>query len=240
MPREMSAPNPPARRPTSGVFRLALALFVWLVLVEVGVESWYRWHEARLPKGVSWSMEWPRSNPSFSEVPLTQKTKQLLRYDEEGNGTWHEDDGTQWQMIYLRWLPGRIAVHLANSHTPEVCLPSAGRSVQANPELECLPVQGLRLPFRTYTMEEAGRTSFVFYCLWEDRALEQVFQKMDLSDYGNRLSPVLEGRRNVGQRSLEVIVSGYADFDQAKAALVRQLQTMIKVEKLAERSRAAP
>lgn len=89
-------------------------------------------------------------------------------------------------------------------------------------------------------MEEAGRTSFVFYCLWEDRALEQVFQKMDLSDYGNRLSPVLEGRRNVGQRSLEVIVSGYADFDQAKAALVRQLQTMIKVEKLAERSRAAP
>jgi hypothetical protein len=54
---------------------------------------------------------------------------------------------------------------------------------------------------------------------------------MDISDYGNRLNPVLEGRRNVGQRSLEVIVSGYADFDQAKAALLRQLQTMIKVEK---------
>ena len=177
-------------------------------------------------------MEGPWSNPTFSELPLTQKTKQLLRYDEAGSATWREDDGTQWQMIYLRWLPGRIAVHLAKSHTPDVCLPSAGRSVQANPDLDYLPVHGLRLPFRTYTMEETGKTSFVFYCLWEDRALEQVFQEMDLSDYGNRLNPVLEGRRNVGQRSLEVIVSGYADFDQAKAALVRQLQTMIKVEKL--------
>ncbi len=229
---EARPPTSDLRPLTPGIFRLALALFVWVVLVEVGVESWYRWHEARLPRSVSWSMEWPRSNPTFSELPLTQKTKQLLRYDEAGSATWREDDGTQWQMIYLRWLPGRIAVHLAKSHTPDVCLPSAGRSVQANPDLDYLPVHGLRLPFRTYTMEETGKTSFVFYCLWEDRALEQVFQEMDLSDYGNRLNPVLEGRRNVGQRSLEVIVSGYADFDQAKAALVRQLQTMIKVEKL--------
>ena len=216
---------------TPGVFRLALSLLIWLVLVEVGVESWYRWHEVRLPKSVSWSMEWPRSNPTFSDLPLTQKTTQLLRYDEAGNGTWREDDGTQWQMIYLRWLPGRIAVHLAKTHTPDVCLPSAGRSVQANPELEYLPVQGLRLPFRTYTMEETGKTSFVFYCLWEDCALEQAFQRMDISDYGNRLNPVLEGRRNLGQRSLEVIISGYADFEEAKAALVRHLQTLIKVEK---------
>ncbi len=213
------------------LFSLSLPLLIWLVLVEVGVESWYRWHEVRLPKTVSWSIEWPRSNPTFSELPLTQKTKQLLRYDQAGSGTWRQDDGTQWQMIYLRWLPGRIAVHLAKSHTPDVCLPSAGRSVQADPALEYLPVHGLRLPFRTYTMEETGQTSFVFYCLWEDRALEQAFQRMDISDYGNRLNPVLEGRRNVGQRSLEVIVSGYADFDQAKAALLRQLQTMIKVEK---------
>jgi exosortase len=220
----------------TGLFGLSIALLVWLALVEVGVESWYRWHEVRLPKSASWSMAWPRSNPTFSESPLTPKTKQLLRYDEAGSGAWRADDGTQWQMIYLRWLPGRIAVHLAKSHTPDVCLPAAGRSVQANPALEYLPVHGLRLPFRTYTMEETGRTSYVFYCLWEDRAWDQFFQRKDLEDYGNRLNPALEGRRNVGQRSLEVIISGYADLDQAKAALVQQLQTVIRVEMPAGKS----
>jgi len=208
---------------------VALGLLIWLVLVEAGVESWYRWHEARLPKSVAWSVEWPRNNPTFTEQTLSQKTVQLLRYDEGGSGTWREADGTLWQMIYLRWLPGRVAVHLAKTHTPDVCLPAAGRTVEANPDLEHLTVKGLRLPFRSYTMTEPGRTSYVFYCLWQDRALERFFQKEDLGDYGNRWTAVWQGKRNLGQRSLEVVISGSADMAEAKAALLRQLQTMVKI-----------
>jgi exosortase len=228
---DLCPPTSVFRPLTSSLFPLSLALLAWLVLVEAGVESWYRWHEARLPKSVVWSVEWPRSNATYSELKLSPKTQQLLRYDAGGSGVWREADGTLWQMIYLRWLPGRIAVYLAKTHTPDVCLPAAGRTVEANPDLEYLPVNGLRLPFRTYTMNETGRTSYVFYCLWQDRALERFFQKMDLSDYGNRLSAVSEGKRNLGQRSLEIIISGYADFAQAKTALMRQLQTMIKIDK---------
>ena len=62
-------------------------------------------------------------------MPFSEKTKQLLRYDEGINGAWEEADGSQWQAIFLRWNPGRIAVHLAKSHTPEVCLTAAGHEL---------------------------------------------------------------------------------------------------------------
>jgi len=219
--------------PYSGLFRLSLALLAWLVLVEVGVESWYRWHEVRSPKSILWSMEWPRGNPTFSELPLAQRTKQLLRYDEASSVAWHEDDGTQWQMIYLRWLPGRIAVHLAKSHTPEVCLPAAGHTVETLPDLTYLSVRGLNLPFRKYILTDGGQIVYVFYCLWEDRGRDQSFQTTKLT-YGNRLGPVLQGRRNVGQRSLEIVVQGISDAKDAEAAVLRQLEKLIKVEKPAE------
>ena len=210
------------------LFSLSFSLLAWFLFVGVGVEWWYRWHEAKLPKRVAWSMSWPSTNPTFVKMPLPERTMQLLRYDEGSDGTWQEQDGTQWEVIFLRWLPGQIAVHLAKSHTPEVCLAAAGHSVQTNPGVDYVPVHGLRLPFRSYSIEDAGKSTFVFYCLWEDRAWEDAFQTTKLS-YGNRLDPVLEGRRNVGQRSLEVVVRGFGSIEEARRGLAGQLEKLVKV-----------
>jgi hypothetical protein len=49
--------------------------------------------------------------------------------------------------------------------------------------------------------------------------------------YANRLAPVLAGRRNSGQRSLEVAIWGIADQQEAEAALTRELENLIKVGK---------
>jgi hypothetical protein len=203
-------------------------LLAWLVVVEVGVESWYRVHESRLPKSVSWTMEWPRTNPTFSQLAIGEKATRMLRYDEAVSAEWKEEDGTQWQMIYLRWLPGRIAVDLAKMHTPEACLKAAGGSVQTLPGLMYLPIHGLKLPFREYVLDEQGGSDYVFYCLWEDRANEQFFQTQSLT-YGKRLEPVLAGQRNVGQRSLEVVARGFRNVEEAQNALARQLETLLKV-----------
>jgi exosortase len=108
--------------PPRAMKRLAFGLFVWLVTVEVGVELWYKAHEWHLPPSTAWSVDWPRSNPTFSEVPIAERAKWLLRYDEEVSATWQEGDGARWSMLYLRWLPGRVAAHLARMHTPEVCI----------------------------------------------------------------------------------------------------------------------
>jgi exosortase/archaeosortase family protein len=208
----------------------SIFLTAWLILVEAGTELWYRSHEWGVPKTTAWEVDLPRDNPTFRDLPFSDKTKQFLRYDEGYNGAWQQGDGQKWQAIFLRWNPGRIAVHLAKSHTPEVCLTAAGRELMSQSGLRAIPVHGLQLPFRSYVVRDENGPLHVFYCLWEDRASAQSFRTTRMS-YANRLAPVLAGRRNSGQRSLEVAIWGITDQNEADAALARELDKLIKVEK---------
>jgi len=162
--------------------------------VELGTELWYWSHELGIAKATTWHLELPRQDPTFRELPFSEKTRQLLRYDEGYNGTWQEGADLRWQAIFLRWNPGRIAVHLATSHTPEVCLTAAGRELLSQSQLRAVPVHGLQLPFRSYVVRGEKGPVHVFYCLWEDRADAQSFRTTKMS-YANRLAPVLAGRR---------------------------------------------
>jgi len=205
------------------------ALTAWFVLSEASIELWYRSHEAHLAKTVSWRVEFPRANPAFRAIPFSDITKQFLRYDEGLNGVWMEGD-TKLQAIFLRWNPGRIAPHLAKSHTPEVCLTAAGHEIISQSALHPVTVHGLQMPFRSYVVKDEHGPVHVFYCLWEDRADEQSFSTTSLS-YANRLAPVLAGRRNSGQRSLEIALWGMGDSAEAESALARELEKLIRVEK---------
>ena len=53
----------------------ALGLLVWLVVVEAGVEGWYRIRESQLTPGPDWSLAFPESNPSFKWLPVTEKNE---------------------------------------------------------------------------------------------------------------------------------------------------------------------
>ncbi len=228
-PTSTVSPSRNTGPPSPALKRLAFGLLLWLVAVEAGVELWYKSHEWRLPPSTSWSVDWPRRNPTFSEMPVAERAHWLLRYDEEVSASWREGDGSQWQMIYLRWLPGRIAVALAELHTPEVCMAAAGHTVETLPDLTYYPIRGLKLPFRKYIVHDDGAEPFyVFYCLWEDRAQAQFFNTQLLT-YGNRLGPVLAGRRNSGERSLEIVVRGYNDIGQAESAVIGELDKLVKV-----------
>ena len=210
--------------------RLSIFLIAWLLLVESGTEIWYRSHEWRLPKTAVWHVELPRDSPTFRDLPFSEDAKRFLRYDQGFNGAWQEPDGTRWQAISFRWKPGRTAVHLAKSHTPEVCMTAAGRALISQSEFHVVAAQGLEMVFRSYAFTDAAGPLHVFYCLWEERANAQSFRTTRMT-YANRLAPVLAGRRNSGQRSLEVAIWGIPDEQEAETALARELQTLIKVEK---------
>jgi exosortase len=210
--------------------RLSLCLIAWLLAVELGTELWYRSHEWHVPKTSAWHPEFPRDNPTFRDVPFSDKTKQFLRYDEGCNGTWQQGSEQRWQAIFFRWNPGRIALHLAKSHTPEVCLTAAGRELVSQSGLRDVAVHGLQLPFRSYVVKDETGPLHVYYCLWEDRTSAQSFRTTRMN-YVNRLAPVLAGRRNSGQRSLEVAIWGIDDHQEAEAALARELGKLIQIEK---------
>ena len=204
---------------------LSLALLGWLVLSNLGVGIWYHSHESRLPVAVQWTVAFPTNNPTFKELPLPERTRQILRYNEGRSAAWQEGD-VSWQAVFLRWNPGRTALHLAQNHTPEVCLTAAGHQLTSVSPLEWFEVRGLRMPFLSYEVTDAPRPVFVFYCLWDDRAGTQGFGTMSLT-YGNRLAPVLAGLRNPGQRSLEIAVTGVNDASAAETALRHELGKLI-------------
>jgi hypothetical protein len=203
----------------------AFSLAAWILLTEISVEVWYRSHEARVPAAAQWTVAWPVDNPAFKELPLADRARQILRYDEGRSASWREDNLT-WQAVFLRWKPGRTAVHLAENHTPNVCMTAAGYTLELITPQEWFEVNGLRMPFSVNQVENAARPFFVFYCLWDDRASAQGFQTMGLS-YGRRLAPVLAGLRNPGQRSLEISVSGPDNAAQAVAAVRGELEKLI-------------
>ncbi len=209
-------------------WKCALLLLGWFLVVEIGTECWYRSHEWGLPKATAWHLVLPRQASNFRELAFSEKVKQLLRYDEGLNGSWQTDNGTHWQAIFLRWNPGRIAVHLAKSHTPEVCLTAAGRQLESRSELSVISVHGVELPFLSYVTKDEMGPLHVFYCLWEDRAGPHAFGTTELT-YANRLAPVLAGQRNCGQRSLEIAIAGIPDLGDAQAALARELEKIIEL-----------
>jgi exosortase len=225
---------PPAASPAPAfslpLYQLALVLcLAWFAAVELATELWYRSHERHLSPAVTWTVTLPTDKANYRPQPFSEKVDQFLRYDEGIRAAWQETDGTQWQAIFLRWKPGRTAANLAASHTPEACLTASGRELLSKSELRYVAVGGLRLPFRFYVFSEDSSPLYVLYCRWEDRAERQSYGTMGLTGV-DRLNAVLAGRRNLGQRSLEIAVWGIADAAQAEAALTRQVQSLIGVQ----------
>ena len=223
-----SKQHPAAPHPEISAFRFPLSALVvlsaWILFVEIGVEAWYRVHEARLPAIVTWNIVWP-ANPTIKEVPLTTKDRQILRFD-EGHRQFWQADGCSWQVIFLRWKPGSVAARLTANHTPEVCLSCAGYNFTGQSGLQMLTVHGLRLPFRFYQVGGTVPPVFVAYCLWEDRAARREFSTA-LLGWSNRLAPALAGQRNLGQRSLEIAVSGVSDLAAAQTAVQNLLDELV-------------
>jgi exosortase/archaeosortase family protein len=213
-------------QPKHRLVPLLLALIGWIAIVEIAVEGWYHWHERRLPPATPWTMSWPTNNPTFKTSVLADRARQILRYDEGRSVAW-ATEGIDWQAVFLRWNPGRTALHLAQNHTPEVCMTAVGHELTTVSERTWFEAGGLRLPFIVYAVQNTPKPVFVFYCLWDDRTSAQGRGTLALT-YGNRLAPVLAGLRNPGQRSLEIALTGNLDATQAETALQNQLKKTIE------------
>jgi exosortase len=209
--------------------RLGLILIVWLVVVEAGVQIWYRSREARLKAGPDWSLNFPRDNPTLKDLPMDAATRYLLRFDEGKQAGWTESDGTLWQGFYFSWSPGRVAGYLAKRHTPEICFTATGARLISGPKLTMMNIHGVELPIRSYTFESDGQLLQVFHCRWEAGMESDAYVTHESARY-NLIRAIWAGRGNKGQKVLEFVVSGMEDPEQAKAALAQQLEKLIQVE----------
>jgi exosortase len=202
----------------------------WLVVIFVGTEYWYRSHERQLVERPRWGVSWPAANETVTPLAIPETTRVILHYDEAKSAAWENPRGVRWWSFFAHWKPQRAALQLVRSHSPEICLPAIGRTFRrVRPGLN-LSAGSASLEFRSYEFEQNGRPLFVFVCIQEDKRVASGVTDSEEWNLRGRLRAASHGKRNLGQRLLEIAILGVDDFAQAAEAVSKTVEEIVKVE----------
>jgi exosortase len=204
----------------------------WLILAFGVTELWYRNHERELIERPHWQAKELNGNPTLRQLPIPESTRVILRYDEARSAAWEDPSGVNWWSFFARWKPARAALQLVRSHSPEICLPAIGRTFRAELPRLTIPVASALLDFRAYEFEQNGRPLFVFVSIQEDKvAATGATAGSEQWNMRGRLLAAWQGKRNLGQRLLEIAVIGLDNFSQAKEAAAKTVAEIVDVQR---------
>jgi exosortase len=224
------SPTPAPSRPAR-IFKPQWGALAWLIMVFAGTEIWYRSHERQLVERSAWQVSWPAENNTMAALPIPDSTRVILRYDDARTAAWEEPRGVRWWTFFAQWKPQRAALQLVRSHSPEICLPAIGRTFRkAWPDVDVV-TEPAPLDFRSYEFEQNGRPLFVFVTIQEDKRVASGPADTGEWNVSGRLRAAWEGKRNLGQRLLEIAVSGFDDFAAAREALAKTARQIVRPEK---------
>ena len=213
--------------PRRSVALKACLALVWLTIVFGSTELWYRAHEGNLVQQPSWQAEWPAEERSFRRPPIPDSTRAILRYDEASTATWESPRGIVWWGFFARWKPERVALQLVRSHSPEICLPAIGRTFERELSPFNFNDENLALGFRAYQFSQNDRPLFVFVAIQDDRKPQGKSADPLQWNSRGRLLAAWEGRRNLGQRLLEIAVIGFDDYFRAREEVLRTVREIV-------------
>jgi exosortase len=201
----------------------------WLLVVLGSTEFWYRSHERHFVERPRWGIRWPSGNDTFTLMPVTDTTRGILHCDDASSAAWEDPRGVQWWSFFARWKPGRAALQLVRSHSPEVCLPAAGRTFRREEPPMTIEAGSISLDFRVYEFEQAGRALFVFVSIQDDKrgALIPTPGPEQWNARG-RLLAAWRGQRNLGQRLLEIAVTGFEDSGRARESAAQTVNEIVE------------
>ena len=196
-----------------------IAVLGWMSVVEVGTEGWYRLHESHQALRQAWTVVWPEQAPGFQKLTVDDVSRSLLRYDEGREARWHLPDSPAGTCtaFFFHWKPGRTSTTLAVMHQPTTCLPSSGLQQIADSGIHPVPAPGgFTLPVHGYEFQLHGQPLYVYYVVWQDRAGYELPASASTQS-SDRLAAVRLGERNLGQQTLELVVTGVTDIQAADA-----------------------
>jgi exosortase/archaeosortase family protein len=209
----------------------AIALVAWLIMVEVGTQTWFRLHETNTLPQKSWSVSISDPDSGLTREDVPASISRQFRADEGLEAHGRDSAADYWQLFYFRWFPSRslherVAVQLAKTHGPEVCLPAMGMTMDSDLGIITVPVGGRTFAFHQYTFLAAGQKIHVFYAIYEDQTGSAALASRR-QDTRSRVAAALAGSRNHGQQYLELAVNGPADPEAARVELGNELARII-------------
>ena len=223
-------PTPADRaRPSGAIVAPGLAVIAALLLLPLGCEAWYRWHERERAPITEWGLRPPPSSAVVEQKPLG--LEEGLGYDEGFRRRWQDEQGRPIDLIYMRWLPGRKAA-AAGPHAPDWCQRAAGRTVTAKSPVRLAKVGTLELPYQIYTISDGERSFYLLFTI-DDGRRDRDWLAAGLmgqeSHRRKRLRRLLEGERNLGQTSLQLAIVGETDPAKAERDLLAMLPSLLQM-----------
>lgn len=228
----------PSARGASYMAPALLGLAVWVVIVEAGIELWFRAAENQAATAAAWSFKLPVHRPEFSEMVIPEATKAMLSYDTGESAQWRDAVGRPWQAFYFDWLPSpnryraTLATSQARGHSPDICLVNAGMILQTNLGTQTLNLNGVRIRVTIERFLDGGRTLHVASGYWNPHqaALESGSQVAPSTRNGLRTAMhdlAIRDRGRFEQRVIKVGVWGMETDEEAETALRECLQGVI-------------
>ncbi|MBV9674367.1 MAG: exosortase, partial [Verrucomicrobia bacterium] len=149
--------------------RVIIHLGVWVMLVVVACEAWYRSHSS--VQRERWAVKFPVSANEYSQIAFSPQELALLAFDSGQGAEWADSGDHQWTGFFFRWEKGPTRSRLlARLHRPEVCLPASGYElVESRGELT-VPAGHIKMRFDATLFRSGDEMLYVYYCLWEDQA----------------------------------------------------------------------
>lgn len=214
--------------------RLMLLPMMVLGIAMVGTECWFRFHESNVSAAWRWSL-YPRHEiPGVTRVEVPQKTLKMLFYPEGFSEKWVAGHGEGGQVFYFRWAPGRTSQQAVSMHNPEVCLASIGMKMKASLPPYSFTSNGITVPFRSWLFEQNGNPVYVFHAMLQEGAVNDLGSTLVDDSPSARVRATLQGRRNRGQRMVEVAFWNLSNDSSARQALDRYLSQALIADPLGD------
>jgi exosortase len=138
------------------------------------------------------------------------------------------DDALPAEVTHLFWKPGTYMPSLGWSHTPDICMVSAGWKLQAGPAPASFRVDGRTLPGARFRFRLNGQDLTIFHAVWhggEPRPPSQL--PVPLAARLDRLQQLWDGRRDRGHETLTVTLPTLPTESATHEALQRLVSTLL-------------
>jgi exosortase len=201
-------------------------ILLWLAVVVSATELWYTSNEKKLPH-TTLEVTWPETLPDYKELVVPESVRQVLLSSSGRIATWR--DGCEWILFTFRWRPGRTATQSARMHRPDTCFQASGAVLDRELGPVTASIGPADLRFRSYLFYLGGQPLFVFFTIWEEANLDGKSRTLGQDWSGwSRVQRAFARQRNLGQQSLEFVLSGALNYEEAVSIFRARLPGLVQ------------
>lgn len=151
-----------------------------------------------------------RANPpprgwTVKEDGFTQEEKRLLQFSEGGAWFFQRSLGLEAYVVHMYWSAERTIPSEAFSHSPQICLPSAGWKPMGNTTQLQVPVGTNSVIGTLGYFEQEGKQQAVFQATWRGTSLQPINRTLAPSRW-SRLESLKDSYNLRGHETLTVFI----------------------------------